>query len=161
MARIILQRGYCHILADRFEFSDLPDPDPERVIMPLRMRPFPLFLMAATALLLIVLAGYGFYSGYYYQSGIALCTALIPLLRLLRYKQTRYFTCIPFNWIREIELHRNFQRGRLELVLRFTAPEYGTYINRYYIAGPLKDGNPELENAYSLLAENFLFLKVT
>lgn len=156
-----LDNQYCHLYQSQFIFSQAAELEtvPESV----KKRPGRLkqVIYIVLILLLITLSGFGFQQRNYYPAGMALATALVPALRLIRAQQEQHYSVIPFSWIAEVELHRNFPRGRMLLILRFSPPGQNQCTSSYTLAGPLKDGNPELEKAYTILAENFLFLKVT
>lgn len=156
-----LQDQYCHLYNGQFIFSkaSILDSVPDTVKQPASNLKKAIY--GILILLLVVVSGFGFTRQLYYPAGIALASATVPLLRLIRMLQQQQYTVIPFSWISEVELHRNFPRGVMQLILRFTPPGENRSYCSYTLAGPLKDGNPELEKAHTLLAENFLFLKVT
>lgn len=156
-----LENRYCHLYDGQFIFSPAAELEtvPDTVLV--QAGKLKQFLFILLILFLVFASGYGFIQQMYYQAGMALTAALLPLLRLLRIHQERRYTVIPFSWVTEVELHRNFPRGKMMLILRFTPPGESRSTCSYNLAGPLKDGNPELEKAYTLLAENFLFLKLT
>lgn len=156
-----LENRYCHLYNGQFIFSTAAVLDTVPETVSVQKGKWKQFLFILLILFLVFVSGYGFIQQLYYQAGMALAVALVPLLRLLRMQQERQYTVIPFSWVTEVELHRNFPRGKMMLILRFTPPGENRSTCSYNLAGPLKDGNPELEKAYTLLAENFLFLKVT